>query len=166
MRFKGMAARPWQRGFYFPQWCTQYSFCVCCKWYESFQADAVVMVNMASDAFKLQLTSVIMHEEVFCIVFPTNSRQGISYFRSFQCVHGASSRRDTSIVVRGFGVWHYKEARQANIPIASNPSVDNSWFSKVRDSWRLLTPRICCVPMVRTGFGGETFIGARKTNIW
>jgi hypothetical protein len=38
------------------------------------------MVHVASDAFKLQLTAVVMHKFFFCVVGPVNSRKGISYF--------------------------------------------------------------------------------------
>jgi hypothetical protein len=37
------------------------------------------MVNLASDAFKLQLTPLVVHEEVFRIIGPLNSRKGLSY---------------------------------------------------------------------------------------
>jgi hypothetical protein len=41
------------------------------------------MINVASDSVKLQLTSVVIHKEVFCTVGPTDSKEGIDYVRSF-----------------------------------------------------------------------------------
>jgi hypothetical protein len=112
------------------------------------------MVNVAGDSVKLQLTSVVIHKEVFCTFGPTDSRKGIRYVRSFRRVYGASSGRATEIVVRGFSIRHYEGAGLANIPVAGSPSVDNPRFPGIRDSGWLLTPRICGVPMVRTRFGG------------
>lgn len=83
------------------------------------------MVNVATNSFKLQLTSVVIHKEVFCTVGLIDSKEGIGYIRSFQRVHGASSGRDTSIVVRDFSVRHYKGVGRANIPVVGSPNVDN-----------------------------------------
>jgi hypothetical protein len=119
------------------------------------------MVNLASDAFKLQLIPLIMHKEVFCIVGPLNSGEGLSYFWGFRCVHGASSEWDSVIVVRDFSVRHYKGAGPANIQFA-----DNSRFPGLWDSGRFLSSGICLVPMVRTWFGCPAFDGARESNVW
>jgi hypothetical protein len=106
------------------------------------------MVHVASNASKLQLTSLVMHEEVFCNVGPINSRKRFSYFRGIRCVHGALCGRDSSIVVRDLSVRHYKGAGAANIHLVGSLDVDNSRFSRLCDGGRVLSPRVCRMHLV------------------
>jgi hypothetical protein len=124
------------------------------------------MVDLASDTFKLQLTLLIIHKEVFRIVGLLNSGEGLSYFWGFLCVHGASSGRDSAIVIWDFSIRRYKGAGPTNIQFAGNPTVDNSRFLGLRNSRHFLSSRICWVPMVLTWLGCPTFDGARETNVW